>query len=73
MDKLDALGDSIDSIRQALEQVETDGNGIELKNHYLKQENLVSHLFGHKNYNYLHVPENGLEIDRARNSHLRPT
>ena len=63
--KLDALGDSIDSIRQGMEQVETDGNGIELKDHYLKQENHVSHLFGHKNYNYLHVPENDPEIDRA--------
>jgi len=43
--------------------LQTGGNGTERKDHYLKQENHVSHPFGHTNYIYLHVPENGADRD----------
>ena len=57
MEKIDNLGDS----NKAMDQVETDGNGIQIKDYYLKQENHISHLYGHKNYNHLEV----MEINRC--------
>ena len=43
----------------AVNKLDVLGDSID---HYLKQENHVSHFCGHKNYNYLNVPENGPEV-----------